>query len=207
MGAVSVYDNTSNIEAESTTRIDDGQWHHIAGTWSTATGAWVAKIYIDGSLEATATGSTDDAITYSTTTKLGMDNSSEYFLNGSIYEVAHWNVTLDGAAITSIYNSGNEINLLKDYLNYDNASALIGYWRFNEGTGTSLEDIKNNYDGTASNTTWGIGKSVNRLEVTSDILNVNENIALNDNYLSNDGGNEGIFITDAGNVTIDYTEF
>ena len=41
--------------------------------------------------------------------------------------------------------------------------------------------------------------------VTRDHLNLRRNLKLNDNYISNDGGDEGIKVTDAGNVGINTT--
>ncbi len=50
-----LFDNTFStyISAKGTTRITDGQWHYLAGTWTVS--GTTAKFYVDGKLERTTT--------------------------------------------------------------------------------------------------------------------------------------------------------
>ena len=45
-----------------------------------------------------------------------------------------WDVSLDDAAVTAIYNSGTPIALDADDGNYDNSGDLQGWWRMGDGT-------------------------------------------------------------------------
>ena len=71
---------------------------------------------------------------------------------GKIDEVAVWNVALDAADVTSLYNSGNGLKASANSGNYDNSGDLVGYWEFNEGTGSTLTDsTSNSNNGTLTN--------------------------------------------------------
>ena len=83
--------------------------------------------------------------------------SAQYF-DGKIDEVAIWNDELTSAEVTAIYNSGNMLNVSSDSGNYASAANLKGYYRFNEGSGTSLQDNSSNSNtGTITGATWAAG--------------------------------------------------
>ena len=46
--------------------------------------------------------------------------------------------------ITAIYNSGIGLKASVDSGNYDNSGDLVGYFQFNEGTGSMLTDNTSN---------------------------------------------------------------
>ena len=82
----------------------------------------------------------------------GTGSTASDFFDGKIDEVAVWNVALDAAAVTALYNSGNGLNASANSGNYDNSADLIGYWKFNEGTGSTLTDsTSNSNNGTLTN--------------------------------------------------------
>ena len=82
---------------------------------------------------------------------------SDYF-DGNIDEVAVWNDELTSAEVTAIYNSGNMLNVSSDSGNYASAANLKGYYRFNEGSGTSLQDNSSKSNtGTITGATWTAG--------------------------------------------------
>ena len=84
-------------------------------------------------------------------------NPTQYF-DGKIDEVAVWNDELTSAEVTAIYNSGNMLNVSSDSGNYASAANLQGYYRFNEGSGTSLQDNSSNSNtGTITGATWTAG--------------------------------------------------
>ena len=77
--------------------------------------------------------------------------------DGNIDDVGLWNIALSAPAVSSIYNSGVPADLTSNYLNYDKSSNLIGYWKFQEGSGTSVVNTANSgtNDGTLVNSpTW-----------------------------------------------------
>ena len=54
--------------------------------------------------------------------------------------------------ITALYNSGIGLKASVDSGNYDNSGDLVGYWQFNEGTGSMLTDnTSNSNKGTLNN--------------------------------------------------------
>ena len=62
-----------------------------------------------------------------------------------------FDVVKDRDWITSTYNGGTPTNL-------QNESGLVGYWRFEEGTGTTVEDLSGNgNDGTLTATNVPLG--------------------------------------------------
>ena len=70
-------------------------------------------------------------------------NSSSVISNpmtGNVTDVAIWNTVLDADAVTAVYNSGEPFDLNDDNGDYDNSSALVAYWRMDEGTGTTIND-------------------------------------------------------------------
>jgi hypothetical protein len=75
---------------------------------------------------------------------------------GEMTDVAIWNVALDADAVTAVYNSGKPFDLTSDRGNYDNSSALQGYWKMNDGSGTTAVDSSGNgNDGTLTGgPTW-----------------------------------------------------
>ena len=85
--------------------------------------------------------------------------SPEQYFDGKIDEVAVWNDELTSAEVTAIYNSGNMLNVSSDSGNYASADNLSGYYRFNEGSGTSLQDnsSKSNTGTITGGATWTAG--------------------------------------------------
>ena len=54
--------------------------------------------------------------------------------------------------ITALYNSGIGLKVSVDSENYDNSGDIVGYWQFNEGTGSMMTDnTSNSNNGTLNN--------------------------------------------------------
>ena len=112
------------------------------------------KLYVNGGLEGSwPNGSNSSADRFSIGQEYDRDGDlASDFFNGKIDEVAVWNVALSAADVTSLYNSGNGLNASANSGNYDNSADLIGYWKFNEGTGSTLTDsTSNSNNGTLTN--------------------------------------------------------
>ncbi|MBT8195125.1 MAG: LamG domain-containing protein, partial [Bacteroidia bacterium] len=124
----------------SSTSVNDGNWHHIAATYNSATG--MASIYVDGVLDASALRAGD---LYSDTTMrigdCGGFGCPGYEFDGKIDEVRIWSVARTQSEIQADMNKV-----------VDPASAgLMAYYRFDEGTGTTTADLTGNgYDGDVS---------------------------------------------------------
>ena len=71
---------------------------------------------------------------------------------GLIDEVAVWDKALSAAEITALYNSGGGLDVSSNSGNYNSANNLEGYWKMEDGSGTSLTDSSSNsYTATMSN--------------------------------------------------------
>ena len=78
------------------------------------------------------------------------------FNDALIDEVALWADVLTASEISAIYNSGNGLNAVSNSGNYTSAGDLAGYWRMNEGSGTSLTDASGKGNtGTIYGASWG----------------------------------------------------
>ncbi len=171
-------------------------WHHVAGTYD----GQYSKIYLDGVLKATNDAGAIYPIQYSYNNSLiigaeassGADAFGNYF-NGSIDEVRIWNYTRKVDSIQAAMSRqlvGTE-------------PGLIGYWKFDEGVGTTVSDATaNNNDGTLVNSpTWILfdgGKSWYTLGTAgiSDGLVYHVNLAIASDgtpyvgYIDNANGNK-----------------
>lgn len=124
-------------------------WYHIVATYkdidnaADATAAGTAsRLYINGTEQdagaGTGTFPASGAISGSgLKTIIGGYYSSGYVLNGLMDEVAIFNRVLSSSDVTDIYNSGTPTDL-------SGMSGLTGYWRFEEGLGTSVADSSSN---------------------------------------------------------------
>ena len=82
-------------------------------------------------------------------------------------EVAIWNDALTAAEVTALYNSGSGLRASSNSGNYASSANLKGYWKFDEGSGTTLTDqTSNDNDGTISGSTYALN---NWTQLGSDI--------------------------------------
>ena len=113
--------------------VDLNNWHHVAATYDGSQ----MKIYIDGNLDAQNNISIN----------IGNANNSNLFVgespgfpgrvfNGKIDEVRIWNVARTQSEIQSTMN----ISLSPEYYTSPD-SGLVGYWKFDEGTGQTAADL------------------------------------------------------------------
>ena len=131
-------------------RIQDGNWHHVMGTYSGTNDADGQKLYIDGVL-------VDSNTTAGTGTNTGAQSlfiggagitGTSYNWNGNIDDVAVFNTDKSGS-IATIYNSGVPTDLSAE-------SGLYGYWKMGEdatwdGSDWTIPDAStNSNDGTSS---------------------------------------------------------
>ena len=151
--------NTSSIFSSTTYAINN--WHHVVLTiLDNRSGV----LYVNGSSALTISGANGEGgldmfsigVDYDEVSNKAGD-PSQYF-DGKIDEVAVWNDVLTSAEVTAIYNSGNMLNVSSDSGNYASADNLQGYYRFNEGSGTSLQDNSSNSNtGTITGAIWTAG--------------------------------------------------
>ena len=143
---IRIYDG-ANIDAQGTSQINDGKWHHIAGTYDTSAGK--LRIYVDGKLEAETDNS--DAISHGSSKKIyiGANDSSSNIFNGTIAQASLWNVALTQAQIRA--------KIFSDFASLDSNTGCIGWWQFDEGTGTTVDNKGSeaaDLDGTITGAAW-----------------------------------------------------
>ena len=117
-------------------------WHHVSLTYSSGT----LYLYLNGTLLDSTTFSSGE---FSEGDEFFLGNRKDNFthpFNGSMDDMCLWNIALDSNQIQQYMNcppTGSE-------------SGLLGYWNFEEGTGTTAADLtSNSNDGTLTNgPTW-----------------------------------------------------
>jgi len=143
-GTIRVYYNS--VSSSSTTAmIATGVWTHVAVV---RTGSNI-KIYINGILDLDETKAA-----------WGGDLSSgDDFRIGNLIAGAethgHWHGYIDEVRIWNSARTAAEILANYNKLVSPAAPNLVGYWRFDEGSGTTTDDLSaNGNDGTISGCTW-----------------------------------------------------
>lgn len=130
----------------------DSNFTPTAGTWThavvvkkgTDTGATnTIQVYVNGELKATSTDVDVESATG--VFRIGVSRTNGQYFNGKLDEIRVYKRTLSPADISTLYNF---------------APGPIGYWHFNEKTGTASEDASGNGNqATLTNTpTWTTGK-------------------------------------------------
>ena len=125
--------------------IANNVWSHILGTFDrdgNATG------YVNGSSVGTVDISVCDGKSISNSSQANIGTLGEFsgWANGNIDDVAIWKgAILSSDDAVSIYNGGKP-NDLTDSGSYttDRTSELVGYWKFEEGSGTTVADSSSN---------------------------------------------------------------
>ena len=112
----------------------------------------IVKIYLDGTLIHT-----DDVETPNTSLNNGkigsyIDDSQKW--NGAINEVAVWNSALDHDEIIALYNSGIDFDHLINSGNYNSASNIKAYWKFNAGDEYRYDHSGNQNHGSINGADW-----------------------------------------------------
>ncbi len=152
----------------SSSSVPTHQYTHIAATYNSSTGT--ASIYINGVLD--------------TSKNVGSNVSNS---NGNLYygfnpvrgdNVAPFKGIIDEVRIWNIARTEQEIQSTMNQTLNGNEPGLVGYWKFDEGTGTITYDATSNHnDGTISGATW-VGPT--------DVETLNENVpssySLEQNY-------------------------
>lgn len=131
---------------DSTSTVNNGAWHLVTGVWDTANN--IAYIYIDGKQDASTTSGASSIGTSATTgTKyIGRTPGGSSYFTGSMDEVRVYNRALSASDVSQLYSF---------------APGPIGYWKFDEGSGGSVNDVSgSNNTGTwvGTGSHWGNGK-------------------------------------------------
>ena len=117
-----------------TTAVENNGWHHFAFTWDT--GGDTSALYIDGS--SVDTGTATPLVGEQSGIDFGKrrGHAWEQF-EGNMNDIAIFDDVLTSGEVSTIYNSGKP----KDESSH---SGLVGYWKMEENTGTSVADSSSN---------------------------------------------------------------
>ena len=122
----------------------DGTWYHFAVTYadreSTSEGSVARKVYLNGELiqEANINWSSTGGGTAGM--YFGGRNLTGNYNNGwacGLDEVAIYDTAKDSDWVTGVYNGRTKYD-------HTGASNLVGYWKFNEGSGITVKDYSGN---------------------------------------------------------------
>jgi len=133
-----IFDNDNQASGVTTT---NAQWVHFAMTWN----GTAVQAYVNGVLKSSKTSSTSQKtlMTGSSPLTIGGYPTENAYFAGLIDEFRVWNVERSAADIMSTMNktlTGTE-------------PGLVGYWQFNESSGTSAADSVKTQGHTAHNGT------------------------------------------------------
>lgn len=119
--------NNVQQKLASTTALNANTWYHVAATYDGAT----MKLYINGVLDASKA-------------QAGNVNSNGAFNVGYLYNVSrNFNGKIDEVRVWKRALSQTEISQNMCGVSVP-ASTLAAYWKFNEGTGSSVQDTSGN---------------------------------------------------------------
>ena len=76
--------------------------------------------------------------------RVGARGNDSLHVPGNFDDVAVFDTDIDADAVLAMYNSGVPTELTSNSGNYDYASNLIGYWKFDETSGTTIADSSTN---------------------------------------------------------------
>lgn len=133
---------TGDVTIRAAAAASSDTWYHVVVTRSGTTG----ELFINGSSEGSTTDS-DFGTEFATSgsgLSLGSFRGVAGYLSGKLDEFAVWDSALTSSEVSAIYNSGTPINLASDSGNYTSSGDLIGYWRFEENSGTTIADSSTN---------------------------------------------------------------
>jgi hypothetical protein len=164
-GVLTTYDWGGGAEKSTTSFVADGNWHHVAMTF-TSGAVNGTKFYVDGNLVMTTTMTTMTTMTilnpalHPLAIGSGSYNGGSQCFNGDIDEARVWNIVRTKAEIQAAMNvelMGNELG-------------LVSYYKFNQGiptgnnpTETTLIDANTTSanTGTLNNFALTVGKVSN----------------------------------------------
>jgi Concanavalin A-like lectin/glucanases superfamily len=117
-----------DTNVQSASLITNGQWSHVAATRSMTTG--VIQVIVNGVVDGTLTTTQTGVLSAPPTIALGADTIDRHFFNGLMDEVRLWSVVRTPADIVATMHqrlTGAEVG-------------LVGYYRFDEGSGATATD-------------------------------------------------------------------
>ena len=127
----------SNVDLYGTTNVNDGQWHHVAAVYDGSN----KYLYVDGRLDASAAAAGSVSLNnYAVRIGENWEETGRQF-DGRMDEVRIWSVARNQDQIRETMHLT---------LNGDE-TGLVGYWQFNDESGSTAADSAGSNDGTMMN--------------------------------------------------------
>jgi hypothetical protein len=134
--------NTTEQATTGANNISNSVWTHVAAVYASATDR---KLYVNGVFDS---DSNTNSVTFPACDKVGFGvrlTTSKIFYDGKLSDVRIWNTARTAQQIADNYNKrliGNE-------------SGLVGYWKLDKGSGTTVTDSTSNANaGTITGAVW-----------------------------------------------------
>jgi|9_EtaG_2_1085328.scaffolds.fasta_scaffold13511_2 hypothetical protein len=147
-GYVRFYHDGGTLVQILTSALTVGTWHHICCTMDHST---EAKIYIDGNLENTKSGSNLGTSAGSTFYIGNEPGHSQYYMQGSIDQLRIYDSALSPSEVLSLYN--DETATTASSLNFPSGKTATATYMFDG----NANDVSGNFNGTSSTSTIGSG--------------------------------------------------
>ena len=175
----------TNFDIVGSNLLDLNQWQHLAFTYDGSN----IYLYKDGVLVSSSLANGTITQTMQSFKIGALDFGAGFYLTGSLDEIRLWNATLSPSTITN-WMCAEVTTAHPDYSN------LAGYWRLNEGVGTTATDLSvNSNNGTLNNNpTWQLTTSCFGSTVTPLTYVPDDNF---ENYLEANGMGDGIALNDS----------
>jgi hypothetical protein len=174
-GGSHLISSSGSVSAGNNATINDGNWHHMAMTWSR--GGYFTS-YFDGVQYAQVSAGSNYLPAMDVTNYLASYNNSSEYLNGSLDDIRIWNDV----------RTAQEIADNKDHELTGSEAGLVAYYKMSNGTGTSLTDNTSAglYPGTLVNGVAWTNGAVNSSLSTSATFTFNATTDLT-SYFNSDG--------------------
>jgi len=171
-----------NDVVDSGISLNQNGWNHVAMTYDGST----LKLYVNGKLDAT-TNVSGNALQNTHPVKIGKEINIFTPFAGAIDDVRVWNNARTQAEIQNNLNAtlnGNE-------------TGLVGYWNFNNDSGTTATDLtNNNNNGTLNNGASIVESNTSLLKIDEGKTSANISIEAIDNKLAE--GDKTVTVTLGG---------
>ena len=136
--------------------IPQNEWSFVVVTYD---GTYV-KAYVNGEQQQTTLNGFNTQISELFIGAETINNGASFrnYFQGGIDEVAIWNESLTSTEISALYNGGAGRDAATNSGGYTSNSNLRGYWKFNDGSGSTVSDNSGNgKNGTIYGATWMSG--------------------------------------------------
>lgn len=149
-------------QVEGVIDVADGEWHHVAATYN----GTEVLLCVDGIIDGQANFTGDLANTEAQVQIAGNSEEGGVNFNGQLDEIRIWSVP------RSLIEIRESMHLVLD----GKETGLVGYWQFNEGSGTLSNDFVNGLraglGGSMTNANWMVAtEPVGLGEVTRQTVN------------------------------------